>query len=166
MLTNNGKAFCYVSDWLEDNSRNPRYILQRTNGTVATIYRNTTALTKKLNYNSLVQNMQIIVGSGTTAANVFNYSLENEITSAELKISYSGGRNKEYCDCSYNKSPIIMHATTTFYNSSLNRNIEINEIGLITKDETGASYLLFREVLAESLILHPDETITLTITIN
>lgn len=166
MFTNNGKALCYVSDFLDDGSRDPRYVLQRTNGTVATIYRNTTALTKKLGYNTLTQNLQIIVGSGTATPTAADYCLENEITDAALKVTFNGSRNKQSCNCSYDSAPLLLQANTTFYNSSMTNTITINEVGLITKDGTGASYLLYREVLEEPIPIGPDSSETLSIIIN
>lgn len=166
MITNNGKALMFVSDWYEDNSNDPTYILQRTNGTVAEIKRNTTALTKKLGYSSLASSLKIIVGTGTTAAAPTDYCLENEITSSNLKIICNDSRNKRNCNCTYTVG-IIMEASVTLKNISLDDTIVIKEIGLAAEDDTGASYLLMREVLNSPYItLAPDESIALTLIVN
>ena len=164
MLTNNGKAICFVSHYIP-NSHNPRYILCNTTGTIATFERHTENQPKERNYSYLCNNMEIVVGSGITAANVHDIKLENEITASNLKCLYKRSQNA-ISDCVNWRSPLIMHATKTYYNSSSTENIVINEIGLITKDGYGFDYLLVREVLEDSLIIEPDEIVTLTITID
>lgn len=182
MLTNNGKALLYCCDyntyrfnsiyWVESQPHpaepdwNPSYTLQRTNGVAETLYRHTgDDISEKLNFYYLASGLEVVVGSGNTPATVNDYQLDNQIISANLKELYKNSQNKVDCNRSY-LNPLIMHAQKQYYNASLIDNIIIKEIGLITKDGYGYEYLLLREVLNEPIILGPDETITLTITLN
>ena len=163
MLTNNGKAVCFISDYWEGH--NPRYILCRTNGQIATFERKTENFPAEMNFNYVCNNLEIINGSGTTAATVYEIKLENEITANHLRCLYKRSQNAVSCNRSYT-SPLIMHATKTYYNNSKSEDIIINEIGLITKDGYDFNYLLAREVLEEPIILSPNENITFTISID
>lgn len=169
MITNNGKALMYVSDWHEDNSNDPTYTLQRTNGTEAQIKRNTTAYDKKLGYSSLANNLKIVVGSGNTPVTPNDFCLANEITSSNLVVIAADSRNKNNCNTDYNVR-IIMEASATLKNISSNDTITIKEVGLVTQDDTGASYLLMREVLGSEqypiITLMPNETFALTLGVN
>ena len=169
MITNNGKALMYVSDWHEDNSNDPTYTLQRTNGTEAQIKRNTTAYDKKLGYSSLANNLKIVVGSGDTPVTPNDFCLANEITSSNLVVIAADSRNKNNCNTDYNVS-IIMEASATLKNISSTDTITIKEVGLVTQDDTGASYLLMREVLGSEqypiITLNPNETFALTLGVN
>lgn len=181
MLTNNGKALLYCCDYntgtyqssyspdgtaLSDPDWYPSYTLQRTNGIAETLYRYTEDIQpKKLSFNYLASGLEVVIGNGDTPATVNDYQLNNEIISPNLKELFKASQNKTNCNREYN-APLIMHAQKQYYNASLIDSIAIKEIGLITKDGYGYSYLLLREVLNEPIILGPDETITLTIIVN
>ena len=175
MITNNGKALCFCQDYnfyqyydyIQERNRqeadcNVKYTLQRTNGIAADIYKYGNG---KMNYNYLARNLEIVVGSDDTPAQVTDYQLGNEIISTDLKVTYTNSQNAMNPERD-STNPLILHSTKTFYNASLINNITIKEIGLITKDGYGYSYLLLREVLENPIILAPDNTISLTITVN
>ncbi len=179
MITNNGKALCFCKDYSFqiykdyltnkeycDVGCNVKYTLQRTNGIAADIYRNDDgSADPKMNYNYLASGLEIIIGSGDTVAKVTDYQLENEILSPNLKVLFKNSQNKVNASREYD-NPLILQAVKTYYNSSLIDSITIKEIGLITKDGFGYSYLLMREVLSQPIVLGPDETITLSVTFN
>ena len=172
MLTNTGKAFLYAGDYwtnktpsrLDYPDWNTKYELLRTNNQAAIIERHTNKYPPEQNYNYLASSLEIIVGTGTTAPTVQDSQLENEITSINLQTVSKNSRNAEDADISKD-NPIIMHAIKTYYNSSLINSITINEIGLIAKDGFGYSYLLYRDVLIDPIIILPNETATISIII-
>ena len=118
-----------------------------------------------MNYNYLANSLEVIIGSDSTPAQVTDYCLGNEIISTNLKILYNNSQNAIDANRKFD-NPLILHSTKTFYNASLIDNINIREVGLIAKDGYGYSYLLLREVFETPIILVPDNSISLTITIN
>lgn len=182
MITNNGRALCFITDYYPGlvteqqtiPTWSPRYILCRTDGVPATIERHTQNQPKEMNFNYLAQNMEVVVGRGlidpeegeTDVALATDIALKSEITDTNLVTIYSSSRNAHNCNGDYN-IPISLHATKTYFNVG-DTSIVIKEIGLITKDGFGYSYLLIRNALEENdwITIAPNETKTITITID
>ena len=180
MITNNGKALCFVTEYYPGKvtesetipAWNPRYILCRTDGVPATIERHTQNQPKEMSFNTLVQNMEVVVGSGPVDPNITDVALptdialKNEITDTNLVTVYNGSLNESVCNSSYT-TPIILHATKTYTNVG-SESISIKELGLIAKDGLGYSYLLIRNVLTgnDIITIAPGETKTITVTID
>ena len=175
MLTNNGKAFLFVSDYWDGSNAytdtpiltttwNPQYELLRTNNQTVIIERHTNKYPPEQSYNYLASSLEVVVGTGTTAANVNDYQLENEITSTNLQILSKSSKNKQDIYAP-EAGVVIMQADKVYYNSSLINSITINEVGLIAKDGFGYSYLLYRDVLNTPIVILPNDSATISIII-
>ena len=156
MLLANGKA---ISRFTNTFTR-PETVLKDTAGTDYNFYNMGSSAQY---YTYIFSSMTIVVGSGNTAPDVFDYAMDNQIDT--LTVIASNGTNNNSTG-SYANNYIGVFSKT--FENNTESDIVVSEVGIMSASNLGTPYdkyfLLARDVI-EPVTIAPGETYTFTMRI-
>lgn len=156
MLTKNGQSL--FSPGLTSNGQPNDRNIKTTDGSTKTTGSAGYGTGKNI-YNA-INNINLIVGSGTTAATINDYSLESQVSSLTATSSSNSGNRTPNYDDGY-----ILSCSRTFKNNTAN-DVTINELGLVTYLQNIGNFLIAREVLPAPVTIAPNASYTFSIVIS
>ena len=115
------------------------------------------------------EDAKIVVGSGSTAPALSDYSIENEINGLSL-ISFAYPNRDSTATYVFGENDVLLSATATFKNETAS-DIEVKEIafyGFWSSSNWGDNkyYMIAREVLETPVIIEPNKTYAFSITVS